>query len=91
MPAVIIPTVTERESNAWRLAALGAGEIVMPVDGANGEKHVDVAGFGAKVDPVFNAPGYHIPARRDPAKSMRQFGGAHEAPERIEQLGTGTV
>jgi len=28
-PAVIIPTITERESNARRLAALGAGEIVM--------------------------------------------------------------
>ena len=31
-PAVIIPTITERESNARRLVALGAGEIVMPVE-----------------------------------------------------------
>jgi hypothetical protein len=30
-PAVIIPTITERESNARRLAALGAGEIVLPL------------------------------------------------------------
>ncbi len=32
-PAVIIPTITERESNARRVVALGAGEIVLPVDG----------------------------------------------------------
>lgn len=87
---MIIPTITERESNARRLAALGAGEIVMPVEGANGEKHVDVAEFSAKVHRVLNDPGYHIPARRV-AKSMRQFGGAQEAAKRIEQLATGTV
>ena len=51
-PAVIIPTITERESNARRLVALGAGEIVMPTGGANGEKHIDVAEFSAKVHRV---------------------------------------
>src|SRR6202162_3088922 len=29
-PAVIVPTITERESNARRLVALGAGKIVLP-------------------------------------------------------------
>jgi len=41
-PAVILPTITERESNARRVVALGAGEIVLPIDGADGEKHLDV-------------------------------------------------
>jgi UDP:flavonoid glycosyltransferase YjiC (YdhE family) len=40
-PAVIVPTITERESNARRLVALGAGEIVMPVTRADGEKAID--------------------------------------------------
>jgi hypothetical protein len=44
----MIPTTTERESNARRLAALGAGEVVMPVNGADGEKDIDVADFSGK-------------------------------------------
>ena len=87
-PAVIIPTITERESNARRLAALGAGEIVMPVDGADGEKQIDVAEFSAKVHRVLNEPGYRRAARRV-AESMRQFGGAQEAADRIERLAAG--
>jgi MGT family glycosyltransferase len=89
-PAVIIPTITERESNARRLAALGAGEIVMPVDGAGGEKHIDVAEFSAKVHRVLNDPGYRSSARRV-AEAMRQFGGARKAADCIEQLAAGTV
>ncbi len=84
-PAVIIPTITERESNARRLAALGAGEIVLPVDLADGEKRIDVDDFGATVRRVLNDPGYLRSARRV-AESMRQFGGAQEAAGRIERF-----
>ena len=87
-PAVIVPTITERESNARRLAALGAGEIVLPVDGADGEKHIDLAEFNAKVHRVLIDPGYRSSARRV-AESMRQFGGAHEAADRIERFAGG--
>jgi MGT family glycosyltransferase len=84
-PAVIIPTITERESNARRLAALGAGEIVLPVDGADGEKHLDVAEFSAKIHRVLSEPDYRKSAR-EVAESMRKFGGARDAAERIEQF-----
>lgn len=84
-PAVIIPTSTERESNARRLVALGAGEIVMPMDGADGEKHIDVDEFSTKVQRVLNESGYRQSARRV-AESMRQFGGAQEAADRIERF-----
>ncbi len=84
-PAVIIPTITERESNARRLAALGAGEIVMPVDGIGGEKQIEVTEFSAKVHRVLEEPGYRAAARRV-AESMREFGGAREAADRIERF-----
>jgi hypothetical protein len=82
-PAVIIPTITERESNARRLASLGAGEVVMPVNDVDGEKRVDVAEFGAKVKRVLTEPSYRQSARRI-SESMRHFGGAKAAAERIE-------
>ncbi len=84
-PAVIIPTIVERESNARRLAALGAGEVVFPVDGKDGEKRIDEAAFRAKVDLVLNNPSYRQ-AARVVAESMRQLGGAQLAADRIEQL-----
>jgi MGT family glycosyltransferase len=87
-PAVIIPTITERESNARRVVALGAGEIVLPMDGADGEKHIDVDEFSTKVQRVLNEPGYRQSCRRI-AESMRQFGGAQEAANRIERFAAG--
>src|SRR5260370_17992237 len=47
-PAVIIPTYTERESNARRIAALGAGGMVL-VEHDRGEKRVFVGTFRAPV------------------------------------------
>lgn len=84
-PAVIIPTSTERESNARRVVALGAGEMVLPVDGADGEKHIDVDEFGEKVRRVLCDRGYRQAAHQL-AESMRQFGGAQEAADRIERF-----
>jgi len=84
-PAVIIPTTTERESNGRRVAALGAGEVVMPTNGPDGEKRIDVAGFSAKVTRVLSDPSYRNAARRI-AESMRQYGGAQQAATRIEQF-----
>ncbi len=89
-PAVIIPTITERESNAHRLAALGAGEVVIPLPAADGEKRIDTAEFGEKVTRVLGEPSYRQSARRV-AESMRQFGGAHAAAERIEEFAVARV
>ena len=84
-PAVIIPTITEREGNARRVLALGAGEIVLPVEGTGSEKRIDVAEFGAKVRRVLNEPDYLRSAQRV-AESMRKFGGAGEAANLIERF-----
>jgi UDP:flavonoid glycosyltransferase YjiC (YdhE family) len=84
-PAVIIPTITERESNARRVVALGAGEIVMPMSGADGEKQVDMADFSAKVYRVLEEPVYRTSAQRV-ADSMRKYGGSQEAADRLERF-----
>ena len=84
-PAVIIPTITERESNARRVTALGAGEIVLPVDGHDGEKLIALDDFTAKIQNVLNDSKYRASALRV-ADSMRQYGGATEAANRIEHL-----
>ena len=89
-PAVIIPTITERESNARRLASLGAGEVVMPATGADGEKRVDVAEFSIKVNRVLSEPKYRQAAQRI-AASMRKLGGATAAAERIEESVSATA
>lgn len=88
-PAVIIPTITERECNARRMVALGAGEIVMPSPGTEGEKQIDVADFGAKVHRVLNEPSYRVSAQRV-ADSMRKYGGAKEAADRLEAFANRT-
>ena len=87
-PAVIIPTISERESNARRLVALGAGEMVLPIDGADGEKQINVTDFAGKVHRVLHEASYRD-AARSVAERMRQFGGAQEAAKRIEGLVAG--
>lgn len=84
-PAVIVPTITERESNARRLVALGAGEIVMPVTRADGEKTIDTVEFGAVVTRVLKDEDYRRSAKRV-SESMRQYDGAKGAADRIEQF-----
>ncbi len=84
-PSVIIPTISERESNARRLASLGAGEVVLPVTEADGEKRVDAAEFAAKIQRVLRDPSYRESARRV-AASMRNYGGAKAAAERLENF-----
>jgi MGT family glycosyltransferase len=82
-PAVIVPTITERESNARRVAFLGAAEVVLPTDGAEGEKQADVRNFADKVKRVLSDATYRESARRV-AESMGRYGGAREAADRIE-------
>ena len=84
-PAVVVPTITERESNARRLVALGAGEIVMPVTNQDGEKTIDTNEFRATVLRVLANPAYLQAAQRV-SESMLHFGGAKAAADKILQL-----
>jgi UDP:flavonoid glycosyltransferase YjiC (YdhE family) len=67
---------------------LGAGEIVLPTNGADGEKRVDVADFSPKVQRVLTQPSYRQSARCV-SESMRKLGGIRGAADRIERFALG--
>jgi MGT family glycosyltransferase len=83
-PAVIIPTYSERESNARRIAALGAGAIVS-VEHAAGEKRVRVDDLRATVRRVLTDPSFTDNARRM-SERLRAYGGAVHAARMIERF-----
>jgi len=82
-PAVIIPTFSERESNARRIAALSAGEFVLPVLNAVNEKAVDLNEFRAKVKMVLATPSYLKNAKKY-SKLLKTFGGPQKAAQKIK-------
>lgn len=84
-PAVIIPTFSERESNARRVADVGAGEFILPTEGPAREKHVNIDNLRAKVRKVLSDPSYAINACRVSEK-LRAYGGALEAAYLIENI-----
>jgi len=87
-PAVIIPTYSERESNARRIAAVGAGEFVVPVEGRWGKKRVRTEELRAKVRKVLADPTYAANARLM-RERLRAFGGASESARLIGDFARG--
>jgi UDP:flavonoid glycosyltransferase YjiC (YdhE family) len=84
-PAVIIPTYSERESNARRIAAAGAGEFILPTVDAAGIKHVTPKEVREKVKLVLSEPSYTQKARAISEK-MKVFGGVSQAAALIEKF-----
>jgi len=84
-PAVIIPTFSERESNARRIASLGAGEFVLPLETADGRKRVEISSLKRTVRDVLKTPGYRERARRY-GEVLRSYGGVEEAVDLIDDL-----
>jgi UDP:flavonoid glycosyltransferase YjiC (YdhE family) len=82
--AVIIPTFSERESNARRVASLGAG-IVVPVKTISGKKHVSREATREAVRQALTSPYYTENAKRV-SERLRQYGGAPAAARLIEQF-----
>lgn len=86
-PAVIIPTFSERENNARRVAAAGAAEILPP--GGNpfgalwGKWGVEPEILHATIWKVLSEPAYRTNAQRLSEK-LRAYGGAVAAAELIE-------
>ncbi len=83
-PALIIPTYSERESNARRIAAVGAGDFVLPTSDATGRnKRVSADEVRAKVVRMLSDSSYRENAMRI-RERLRAFGGAPEAARLIE-------
>jgi UDP:flavonoid glycosyltransferase YjiC (YdhE family) len=82
-PAVLVPTYAERESNARRLEALGAGAIV-PVDSISGTKTVHAHDVRRVVERVL-ADDSFTAAARGAGERLRAYGGAIRAADLIEE------
>jgi UDP:flavonoid glycosyltransferase YjiC (YdhE family) len=80
-PAVIIPTFSERESNARRVADVGAGEFVLPKIGSDGKRMVDMDELRISIARVLSDPSYLKNAQVQSQK-LAAFGG----PERVVQI-----
>ena len=85
-PSLVIPTYSERESNARRVAAVGAGDFVLPISDASGKKkHVDSAEVREKVKHMLSDVSFKDNARRIGEK-LRSYGGASYAASLIENF-----
>ena len=83
-PAVIIPTFSERESNARRVASLGAG-LIVPVEVVSGKKRASSKATREAVRQILASPHFAENAKRVGEK-LRQYGGAPAAARLIEEF-----
>jgi UDP:flavonoid glycosyltransferase YjiC (YdhE family) len=84
-PAVILPTYSERESNARRMAAIGAA-IIVPVVASSTGKSVDPHALATAVTHALSDRSLARNARAAGEK-LRAEGGPERAAELIEALG----
>jgi UDP:flavonoid glycosyltransferase YjiC (YdhE family) len=81
-PAVILPTYSERESNARRLEALGAA-VIVPVEIVRGKKRVRAEELRSAIRRVLADGSFGENARRL-GERLRNYGGAFRAAQLIE-------
>lgn len=84
-PSVIIPTFSERESNARRIASLGAGEYVLPESKSSPKKEIDLKEFREKIKQVLTIPSYLENAEKY-SKRLKSINGPQKAAELIENF-----
>lgn len=84
-PTVVIPTYSERESNARRIASVGAGEFILPITDSSGrKKRIDTEELQTKIKDVLSIQSYKENARKI-GKDLIEFGGASKAASLIEE------
>ena len=82
-PAVIIPTFSERESNARGVAAAKAGDFVVPTIDDSGRKRLDAIELRNTIRHVLGDPAFLENTRRM-GQRLRGYGGATRAADLIE-------
>jgi hypothetical protein len=86
-PSLVIPTYSERESNARRIAACGAGDYVLPQSDDRGRrKRISAREVRSKALRILSDGSFLENAGRI-GKKLRNRGGAVEAADRIEHAG----
>ncbi|HQQ97975.1 MAG TPA: hypothetical protein PLX35_11965 [Cyclobacteriaceae bacterium] len=83
VPSLILPTFSERESNARRIAKMGAGEFVIPKLGKNGRIFFDPKEIQAKANKIIGDPNYTEKALINSQK-LKDYGGVNRAVDLIE-------
>jgi UDP:flavonoid glycosyltransferase YjiC (YdhE family) len=84
-PTLIIPTYSEREINARRIAALGAGDFELPTTDSSGtKKRVDASVVRTMVERILSDPSYKQNAQRMSEKLLN-FAGPSYATDLIER------
>ena len=85
-PSLVIPTYSERESNARRVAAVGAGDFVLPTADVSGrKKHVQAAGVRDKVNRILSDSSFKENAMQI-SERLRSYGGASYAASLIDHF-----
>lgn len=84
-PALVIPTFSERESNARRMAQLGAGEFILPMESENWKKHIAANELRKTALSILGNRSYRENTQRI-AKSMKAYGGVELAAGLIERM-----
>jgi UDP:flavonoid glycosyltransferase YjiC (YdhE family) len=89
-PAVIVPTFSERESNARRIASLGAGVFILPEVTETGGKKIAIDKFKEKVTHVLRTPKFRKCAKRY-SEHIRSFGGVDMVLDLVEKVANDNV
>jgi len=85
-PSIVIPTFSERESNARRTVAVGTGEIVLPqVHKQTEKKYIDEEEFYKKISQVLNEKQYKEKASTL-SERLKQYDGGIIASDSIEKF-----
>ena len=84
-PALIVPTMAERESNARRLAALGAAEVLLPDEDESGEKQLSGAALRRIVESMLTDASL-VKKAAALSQRMQSVGGPERAADHIEKL-----
>jgi UDP:flavonoid glycosyltransferase YjiC (YdhE family) len=83
-PALIIPTFSERESNARRIAEQGAGDYILPKSDVTGKnKRISAHEVRDKVFKILAEDSYTVNAKRL-SERIKSYGGACHAASLIE-------
>jgi UDP:flavonoid glycosyltransferase YjiC (YdhE family) len=89
-PAVIIPTFSERESNARRISSLGAGVFILPEVTATGRKEIAIDNFKEQVLHVLKTSKFRRCAKKY-SELIRPYGGVDKVLDMIEKVANDKV